>query len=472
MKDNTIVLISSGLTEAKKEYNPFNRMNRYLNYGLLGLATILKNKGYTVKMFQGEYDSPFEIIDRIKNSGIKLEELEYPVLLSIPSYYSISWAKSFCELLKSKYSIKIVGGGRWVIGDSEKWIKSKIPDVDLWVSGLADDVIENAIHSDLWDSIHKIKDDTMTNCFDELDYTLLFDYKNYQPSIEVSRGCGRGCSFCMEKDIPISSLKPPEMIIKQLKNAINMYQSEDINFYFEASLFLPSLSWARQLRAIYTKELMSVRWRCESRVDALKPEIIHELAHAGLKVIDLGLESASIRQLKAMKKAKKPEDYLEKAKTLIEACHEEGVDVKVNILLFAGESLDSVAETKEWIQANIQYIKGVSVNPVVAYGPENDNEYFISLGASIIDTSELLGYSYMNLSVQIDYPMSISLSNQLSQSLMNQEDYFYLKKFSYFPRSYQYSDFLEDVKKANKESLPFKIFKGDFNYDFRHHHLW
>lgn len=460
MQGQTVVLVSSGLIKAKKESNPFNRMNRYLNYGLLGLATVLKSKGYQVKIFQGEYNSPQDLIHTITLSGIDLNQLKYPILLSIPSYYSLPWADKFCGLIKSEYAIKIVGGGRWVIGESDNWIKNKVKDVDLWIAGLADEVIEQALYPDQWGSIENMLN--QVKCFEDLDYTLLHDFKDYHPSIEVSRGCGRGCSFCMEKDIPITQLKEPIHLLNEIKLAIEMYQSEKINFYFEASLFLPSLSWAREFQQLYRDEEMSIKWRCESRVDALTPAIIHELAQAGLKVIDLGLESASIRQLKAMNKTRKPELYLEKARLLIEACHEEKVDVKINVLLYAGEDLDSIAETKEWLQLNKKYIRGVSVNPVVVYGVQSDNDYFNSLGARVIDTSEELGYSYMHLSDQIDYELSLQLGNDMSRSVMSQEDYFALKKFSYFPRSYQYTDFIKDIEKARPECLPFEITKrGD-----------
>jgi len=458
MNEETVVLVSSGLLKAKKENNPFNRMNQYLNYGFLGLATVLKNKGYTVKMFQGEYRQPGDLINLIKDAGIDLNLLEYPILLSIPSYYSLPWAKEFCRLIKKEYASKIVGGGRWVIGDSDEWVKSKIQDVDYWITGLADEVIEQALYPDQWESINVMLN--KVECFDELDYTLLYNYKEYQPSIEVSRGCGRGCSFCMEKNVPITQLKAPVKLINEIKRAIDMYQSEDINFYFEASLFLPNLSWVREFKKLYIEENLGIKWRCESRVDALTPEMIHDLSQAGLKVVDLGLESASVRQLKAMNKTRKPESYLEKARVLIEACHKENVHVKVNVLLYAGEDFESIAETKEWLLSNKKYIRGVSVNPVVMYGPQSSNDYFSSLGASVIDTSEELGYSYMHLSNNIDYESSLQLGNNLSRSVMSHDDYFTLKKFSYFPRSYQYADFINDIKKANVDSLPFEIVKG------------
>lgn len=455
MEKNTVVLVSTGLLKAKKELNPFNRMNRYLNYGFLGLATVLKSKGYKVKMFQGEYEKPKDVINTIIASGIELNDLDFPILLSIPSYYSLPWTNEFCDLIKSKYTVKIVGGGRWVIGDSDDWIKTKVKNVDLWVTGLADDIIEKTLYPNQWDSINTTMD--KVECFDELDYTLLHGFKEYQPSIEVSRGCGRGCSFCMEKNVPITRLKEPSKLIGELKRAVAMYESEDINFYFEASLFLPTLKWAREFKELYLKENMRIKWRCESRVDALKPEIIKELAQAGLKVIDLGLESASLKQLKAMNKTSKPEYYLERAESIIEACSNENIEVKVNVLLYAGESSTTINETKDWLLKNKRYIRGVSVNPVVVYGPDGETDNFTSLGAKIIDTSQDLGYSYMDLSSEINYDLALRLGNELSKSVMSHDDYFTLKKFSYFPRSYEYIDYIKDIAKANIDELPFDV---------------
>ncbi|OVE68230.1 hypothetical protein CCS79_09955 [Clostridium diolis] len=461
MNKDIIVSISAGMKQPKKTYNALNIKNLYLNYGLLGLSTILKNKGYKVKMFQGDYYDPSEIVNIIKESGINLSELKYPVLLSIPSYFAVPWAKELCKKLKDNYNIKIVAGGRWVVGKDELWLKNIIPEIDLVLDGLGDHIIDKSLNQINWKDIKKyqlinIKENQP---FEDLDFSLLNNYLNYQPCIEVSRGCGSGCTFCMEKNIPLTKLKSPENIINELNKIINIYKSDDVNVYFEASFFKPNIEWAKDLRYLYEKENLNIKWRCETRVDSITPEIIEELSYAGLKVIDLGLESASIKQLKSMGKTKNPNDYLEKAHQLLATCKRLGIWVKINVLLFPGETLETIKETRYWLKTHADCIKGISVNPMVVYGYDSNMNYFESIGAKLIEFSSLQqnGYAYIDLSNEIDYNLSVKLSMDLSRSLMKKDDYFKLKKFSYFPRNYSYNDYLMDIDTIDKNSLPFHI---------------
>lgn len=45
-KEDVIVMIAAGMLKKKKEFMNSNFESMYLNYGLLGLATILYDKGY------------------------------------------------------------------------------------------------------------------------------------------------------------------------------------------------------------------------------------------------------------------------------------------------------------------------------------------------------------------------------------------------------------------------------------------
>lgn len=65
--------------------------NLYLNYGLLGLASLLYEKGFHgVRMFQGDFKEIEELLQEIHDDGIDVQSLEYPVFLSIPSFFALS----------------------------------------------------------------------------------------------------------------------------------------------------------------------------------------------------------------------------------------------------------------------------------------------------------------------------------------------------------------------------------------------
>lgn len=132
----------------------------------------------------------------------------------------------------------------------------------------------------------------------------------------------------------------------------------EVSPYLEASMFAANKDWAKQLFLERKKRGVSCKWRVESRVDKLNPDNIPYLAKAGLKVIDLGLESACYTQLYRMKKTQNAEYYLKKARKLIEVAHDNGIWLKVNILLYAGEDNHTIEETTNWLSKVRCAIKG------------------------------------------------------------------------------------------------------------------
>ena len=126
-----ILAISAGQKFSKKGDSIVRQKQKYLNFGLLGLASLIKkNSQREIMMFQADNYSPLELINRIEESGIcLLGRCEY-ILLSIPSYHSISWCVEFCELIHKFYALKIIVGGRWVVDGCSDWIKKRLKYVD------------------------------------------------------------------------------------------------------------------------------------------------------------------------------------------------------------------------------------------------------------------------------------------------------------------------------------------------------
>ena len=70
-----VLMISAGMIQPKKTGNPFSGQHLYLNYGLLGLATILKQKGYSPTVIHGNFKSPVRIpVNLITQSGVMITQ--------------------------------------------------------------------------------------------------------------------------------------------------------------------------------------------------------------------------------------------------------------------------------------------------------------------------------------------------------------------------------------------------------------
>ncbi|TMP88699.1 radical SAM protein [Pseudoalteromonas ruthenica] len=456
-----VFCISAGQLQTKKRDLLVHRRNRYLNYGLLSLASILKRNGFNTIQIQGNFDSPEHTLSLCIDHGILRSNA--PVLVSIPSFYAIAWTNRFLtELKRLSPKKKIIIGGRWVVDGQIEDMKGLVPLADIVCDGVAESRIlklvtgnENA--TQLYSDKSEISQDT------SLDYTLLHERNLYQPSIEISRGCGMKCSFCQERDEPLTPLKDPRIILKEAQSTFMDDGLTPMNFYLEASLFASNQEWSEQLEfEVSNSSIPRFNWRTEARVDSIRVKHLEYLYRAGLRVLDLGLESASCNQLIAMNKSVKPKNYLAKASELIKAAHNLGIMVKVNILLYAGETLATIDETLTWLDIHAHYITGVSVGPVIVFGWESKVKSYLRelslLGASVA-SKPITGITHINLSEEIDYEKSLELAAWIGKRYCDEKDYFALKSFSYFSRDYDFDEFLSDSKPVS-EQLNYRISRG------------
>lgn len=433
-------MIASGMKQNKKTFLNDSVKNIYLNYGLLGLGSILYDKGYkSVKMFQGDDKSIHDIFNEIAFSQIDVKKLKYPVFVSVPSFFAVSWALAFIETLKIKNpDIKVILGGRWVLDQNLKWCKEKFKQVDFFSLGCPDEIVDKLLDQKNW--INYQSPQKYAKPFTKFHFNILNNFKYYQPVIEICRGCGRGCEFCLEKHYSVSSVKPAMDVILEAKETCEIYGTYNLNFYFEASIFNPSVDWANEFLLFYQRENMKFHWRFETRVDTINPEALKILAQAGLKVIDLGLESASIIQLEKMSKSKDPKEYLSKADILLKKMYEYGIWSKINILLYICETHLTMRQTMAWLDERNKYIKGVSVNPLILYlnGDQTYDfvEYIENETGVDVDIKSLneFGYTFISLSKEISIEESQQITNMLVERYMPKADYLLLKDICYTKR--------------------------------------
>ncbi|MBS9721499.1 radical SAM protein [Tianweitania sp. BSSL-BM11] len=469
-RSRAVTFVSAGMLAPKKRDHALARRQLYLNYGALSLATKLQLAGHDVMLVHGEHRPPVEVLRQLKDNG-RFPSI-YPLMVSIPSFYALPWAQEFCRLAKAADpDCRIVVGGRWVVGPDPHWLKLRLPQADVLAPGLSESVIECLLTGT--PILGRVAEPTPGFT---LNHLLVSGHQRYQPSIEASRGCGMGCVFCEERDIPVEKLGSAASIAASMALVAEQYAGGEIRPYLQSSMFMPNVRWATALAESVDQVGVSINWRTETRVDAMTPKTLATLAHAGLKVIDLGLETASPRQILAMQKSLDVDRYLRRASELLDACRKYGVMAKVNVLLYAGETHETLAETTAWLDNNSGSITGVSVGPVIAYGPPKSADVLLSdwaaLGARPVDPNAAAASGITTMHLSDDFPAEAAEAEslRLSRRYMDESTYFALKSFSYYPRDYSRTDFDRDVDASDRASLPFRFSTPKTDNNFRANH--
>lgn len=134
-----------------------------------------------------------------------------------------------------------------------------------------------------------------------------------------SRGCPFLCVFCAASKFYGHNWRPrsPENVIKEISHLQEQYGNMGLNgFSFSDDNFTQD-----ENRVIKICELMkenglsNLRWACESRIDAVNPELYSKMYEAGCRFVAFGIESGNEQVLRRIRKGIKKEMVRNAVKT-------------------------------------------------------------------------------------------------------------------------------------------------------------
>lgn len=473
-----LLLVNIPADLGKKPYDLVFPFLKRLNFGMLALATFLTNRGYDVALFDPQAVPPGEGLSEL----VQYIKQEKPAVigLSCISGFSYPSCKATAVALREHFGpqFPLIIGGKDHVGQIGEAVLSECPAIDIVVRGEAETTMESLLEAlrthtslDLIPNLVYRADDgricttpfciaTASPPLPALRYDLYPAFQTFPPSLEVGRGCIYNCDFCISAKTGLRKKSVPA-IADEATSIAALYEDEEVRLYLETPLFLMHDEELRQFVQIRQAQGLRFTWRTETRVEYLTPQRIHLLAEAGLRVIDLGLESASPQILLSMGKTRNPTSYLQKAAQALQAAYEANILVKLNILFYLGETKETLRMTLAFLEEHLPYVTSVSAYPLLLY-PGSSLEGGIAdaiahAGGSLVQTAEWQGRHLwpVNVSAEWTYDALQALGLQFTKAFQTQETFYRKKQYGYFSPQVTEAVFAAKVKEIGREYLPF-----------------
>jgi radical SAM superfamily enzyme YgiQ (UPF0313 family) len=165
-----------------------------------------------------------------------------------------------------------------------------------------------------------------------------------------SRGCPYTCEYCPYEIITLRE-RSTENVLDELAQWRDRYG-------LRAFLFRDPIFSLRRKRVVELMEGMlsrgfNFRWACETRMDCLDVELLELMAKAGLRVVNVAVESSSDAVLKDVSRKAIPVQHQEE---IVRACDRLGIRVTVFYVIGLPE------DTRESIEETVAYAKRLNTH--------------------------------------------------------------------------------------------------------------
>lgn len=166
-------------------------------------------------------------------------------------------------------------------------------------------------------------------------------------NISTARGgCPFKCPFCSASFIWEGYRRPrsPASIIEEIRM---LYEKRGATYtFFSEDLFTVNKKWVYELLELIKQLNYPIQWGCATRVDCVDEQLIADMADAGCRAIQFGIESGSQRILDSVKGITK-----EQVVNVIKACKKVNIDVTSSFMVpFPQDTKETIRETKEFIK--------------------------------------------------------------------------------------------------------------------------
>jgi anaerobic magnesium-protoporphyrin IX monomethyl ester cyclase len=362
-----ILLINPSLYEVYEDAKVKGAVPHYPPLNLLTVAGSLIREGYNVELLD------FDLLG-MKEQGKKvLEKLkEYnPDLVGVtcgsPTFNQV---KGFVKVVKEfNKNILVVAGGSHPSADPEGALKES--EIDIVICGEGDytilDILK-AYDSNDFSAILGIgfkngnevvitaKRDFIQN-LDDLAmpaFELVNIHEYYVPpsfcrespamTIETSRGCAWGCTYCTKAVFGRNfRYKSPQRVVDEFKKMAEIGYKE---IHVTDDMFTTSKERVKEICRLLTEQNVKITWACPNgiRADRTDEELIQLMYNAGCYRVSFGVESGNQQVLNNIDK----QQTLEQTKNAFKICNKVGMETHAYLILgLPGETEETMLQTIE-----------------------------------------------------------------------------------------------------------------------------
>jgi len=303
-----------------------------------------------------------------------------------------------------------------------------------------------------------------------LNYEMFPNFQNLVPRLEESRGCPFDCSFCSNASVFTYKVryKAADRLIGELNWIYRQYGNPQVlRFYLIAKNYGLNRNITEEFAKSVRRLPFKFQWRTQTRADMIDPDLIPTLSAGGLRVLDLGLESASPKMLRLMNKTDDPKDYLTKAEAVFEVVGKlPETKLKINLVFHPGETSETLGETLEFLFRWRAKIDAVTAAPAMVdpgaplwhkmpffeqnYGSRLiKNEFWDAIHTHPVHPSDELSFEQCNM-----------LANLVSKMFQTKESYFETRLFGGMLRSTDLQKFDAKMRGVSTALQPYRKFGG------------